>query len=317
MGGITMNEYDVVKLLKKYGVDYYKMSEESQEFLLYKDLTNMENILIYLVNDKKVNPRSIEKSPSIFSVSVETIKENYTFLENEDIYLSNVNNCLHILETNPNKLSETYNYILNHYGLKYLNKTTYILRIPVEKIQTVEKNFSNILSKDLILSASASKYDIYDLTKIINTCINENINIYSTIFLRDAEELKKIINVCKENEIKITGSVFHKTADDIKDIIKICKEKGVNLSNSMFSTPNDEIAKLIDICQAENLTPEGLIFRKDSANAQAIINYCKEKNIPLKKSFFRAEYTDFKDIIDFCISNNYPILEVKLRLKKI
>ena len=51
------------------------------------------------------------------------IKENYTFLENEDIYLSNVNNCLHILETNPNKLSETYNYILNHYGLKYLNKT--------------------------------------------------------------------------------------------------------------------------------------------------------------------------------------------------
>ena len=33
-----MNEYDIAKLLKKYGADYYKISEEKQELLLTKNL---------------------------------------------------------------------------------------------------------------------------------------------------------------------------------------------------------------------------------------------------------------------------------------
>ena len=108
-----MNEFDLINFLKHYNINYDNLKDYSQDILLTKNPTNMNKILTYLIIDKKIDPKCLEKCPSILYGNFDLIKDNYEFLENqEDIYLSNINNCLHILSSD---FRETY-------YLKYNNK---------------------------------------------------------------------------------------------------------------------------------------------------------------------------------------------------
>ena len=45
-----MNEYDLVKLFLKYHIDY----ESLKEITITNDINNLEEILRYLINEKKI-----------------------------------------------------------------------------------------------------------------------------------------------------------------------------------------------------------------------------------------------------------------------
>ena len=47
-----MNEYDLVKLFLKYHIDY----ENLKEITITNDINNLEEILRYLINEKKISP---------------------------------------------------------------------------------------------------------------------------------------------------------------------------------------------------------------------------------------------------------------------
>ena len=83
--------------------------------------------------------------------AVNNIKENYEFLITTKINTGNIETTLHILNTNPKNLKETYNYVLNNYGIEYINRITSILSTSIDRIKQIEGLFND---KSLVISAA-------------------------------------------------------------------------------------------------------------------------------------------------------------------
>lgn len=179
--------YTLESLLKKYGIDATKVINKNNNILEYGEYQDIDKTLNYLVKELHINARNIEKCPSIMYMAVNNIKENYEFLITTKINTGNIETTLHILNTNPKNLKETYNYVLNNYGIEYINRTTSILSTSIDRIKQLEGLFND---KSLVISAAISRNNM--------------------------DEIKKIIDVCKKNNISITGNVFKKTSEDIE-----------------------------------------------------------------------------------------------------
>lgn len=109
--------YTLESLLKKYGIDSNKVLNKNNNILKYGEYQDIDRTLNYLLNELHINTKNIEKSPSIMYYDVNNIKENYDFLVKSKINIINIETTLHILSTNPKDLKDTYNYILNNYGI--------------------------------------------------------------------------------------------------------------------------------------------------------------------------------------------------------
>ena len=332
-----MNEYDLVKLFLKYHIDY----ENLKEITITNDINNLEEILRYLINEKKISPKNLAKSPSIFNTKSITIKDNFSFLEEVNLKKA-LSNCLHVLNTNNDKLKETYYYVLENYGPSYLEKITSILSVPVERIKLIELSFSDTLSKENILSAATSKFDIFDLTKIINTCINEKIKILPTVFLRNSDEIKALSTICHQKKVSLNTTMFHRSPDEVEQIINFCQEKSLAILGAYFLRKPDEVEEIINItknisdkplslafnrtpsevkdiikiCQEEKTPLTSNMFLRTPGEVKKIIKLCQKENIPLTGSHFQQPYQDFEDILGYCQENNLNLTASMLFRKK-
>ena len=214
-----IEQTDLMKLLESYKIDYKKVMTD--KVLDKGEYFGIKHVLEYLVNELKINPKNIEKCPSILYLNVNEVRKNYEFLKQEKINISDVETCLHVLSTDNKDLKETYYYVLENYGLMTINRITSILRCNKDRIINIEKYG---LSKDVTISASVSRRTIYEIEKIIRICKKYNIEITGSVFKQNAEEIEKIVEICKKYNIEITGSVFLKKSSSLQKTINFIIE---------------------------------------------------------------------------------------------
>ena len=186
--------YRLEDLLKKYGIDTNKILSKNNKILDRGEYQDIDRTLNYLINEVGISPRNIEKCPSIMYYAIDNIRGNYEFLIKQGVNISSIETALHILNTEPKILKETYYYVLDNYGNEYINSSTTILKVPVDRVIAIEKILSD---KSLILSAACSWNSV--------------------------DEIEKIIKICKKYNIPITGSIFHRTADELEKSIDYVK----------------------------------------------------------------------------------------------
>ena len=136
-----INESKLKEICDTYKIDYDKLVNNNENVLKNGEYYSICYVLDFLRDELNIEPRNIEKCPSILYRNIENIKSNYEFLKNEQITKYSVEGCLHILSTEPTELKRTYQYIMQNYGIRYLNARTTILRIPVDRIKNIEIKF--------------------------------------------------------------------------------------------------------------------------------------------------------------------------------
>ena len=299
-----IGKYELDELLSKYGVDASKVVGKNSNVLTYGEYQEIKNVLEFLVCECRISPRNIEKCPSILSYNTQNIRENYEFLKNSNVNLSNVGTTLHVLCANPSDLKETYNYVLENYGMGYINRTTSILAINVDRIKKIEKMLND---KSLVISAAVSRLSIADILKDITFCKKNNIPITGSVFQKKSDEIERIVKVCKENKISISDSFFRQTTDEIERIIKVCKENNILISDSVFRQTADEIERIIKVCKENNIPITASVFQKKSDEIERIVKVCQKNNIPIMGNVFRRTADEIEQIIIICNENNVPI----------
>ena len=245
-----VNREQFEEICNKYGLDSKKLIKNNENVLEKADYNSICYVLDFLRDTLKVTPNNIEKCPSILYLKIEAIKENYNFLKEKEINMKDVETCLHILSTEPSQLKRTYEYVSdeNRYGKKYIEQTTSILRVPVERIQEIEERCPE-LTKENILSAAISRKDVDEIKKIEQVCKDNEIEVTGSVFYRIAAEIKEIVEVCKENGIEVTGSVFRRTAAEIKEIVEVCKENRIEATGAIFLKTAAEIKEIVEVCK--------------------------------------------------------------------
>ena len=304
-----INANELKLLLEKYKIDYQKVIGKNPNVITKSFYESVKYVLEYLVDELKIESKNIEKCPSILYLNVYSIKENYDFLLNSDITISNINSCLHILSTEPNRLRETYYYVLENYGISVLNFTTSILSHRKDYIIEIERTFNKnkIKDKKIIMSACIQKIDSTEIEKIIKVCRENNIEITGSVFLRTSKEIEKIIKICKENNIEITGSVFLRTSEEIEEIIKVCGENNIEITGSIFKKPAEEIEKIIKVCKDNKIEITGSVFMKPAKEIEEIIKICKDNKIEITSSVFKKPAKKTEEIIKVCKDNKIEI----------
>ena len=135
--------YKLESLLKKYGIDASKILSKNDIILDRGEYQDIDKTLHYLINELGINPRNIEKCPSVMYHAIDNIRGNYEFLIRTGVNISSIESALHILNTEPNILKETYSYVLDNYGKEYINRFTTVLRTSVNRIKVIEKLLSD------------------------------------------------------------------------------------------------------------------------------------------------------------------------------
>ena len=297
-----IEQTDLMKLLESYKIDYKKVMTD--KVLDKGEYFGIKHVLEYLVNELKINPKNIEKCPSILYLNVNEVRKNYEFLKQEKINISDVETCLHVLSTDNKDLKETYYYVLENYGLMTINRTTSILRCKKDRIIDIEKYG---LSKDVTISASVSRRTIYEIEKIIEICKKYNIEITGSVFMKSADEIAKIVEICKKYNIEITGSVFNQNAEEIEKIVEVCKKYNIEIKGNVFKQNADEIEKIIEICKKYNIEITGSVFMKSEDEIEKIIEICKKYNIEITGTVFRQSADEIEKIVEICKKYNIEI----------
>lgn len=206
-----ISENKLQEICDKYQINFEKLVKNNPNILSNGEENNIKYVLEFLKNELKISANNIEKCPSILYKAVDNIELNWQFLKKENITVSNIESCLHILSSEPVELKRTYEYIEKNYGLIYLNSNTSILRVKLERIHAIEQNFQELNQKQK-LQAATSRLDIDEIKKMIEVCNKNGIEITGSVFKKTADEIEKIVEVCNKNGIGITGTVFNKTA---------------------------------------------------------------------------------------------------------
>lgn len=304
--GVNMNEiYKLDDLLKKYGIDTSKVLSKSDIILDCDKYQRIDRTLNYLINELGISPRNIERCPSIVYYTVDNIKENYDFLVKENVNINNAITTLHILNTNPMELKETYYYVRDNYGIEYINKIATILKVRVSKIKAVEKILTD---KSMIIAAAYSRNSIEEICMIVEVCRRHNIKITSSVFLISAKELEKVIKVCMKNNIPIKGCIFHRTAKDIKRIIKICEDNNIEITGNVFNKSAKEMKKIVDTCKKYGVPITSSVFLKNAKEVERIIIVCRENNISIIGAIFKRTAKEIDTIVKLCEKYSTPII---------
>ena len=300
-----VNRKQFEEICNKYGLDSKKLIKNNENVLEKADYNSICYVLDFLRDTLKVTPNNIEKCPSILYLKIEAIKENYNFLKEKEINMKDVETCLHILSTEPSQLKRTYEYVSdeNRYGKKYIEQTTSILRVPVERIQEIEERCPE-LTKENILSAAISRKDVDEIKKIEQVCKDNEIEVTGSVFYRIAAEIKEIVEVCKENGIEVTGSVFKRTAAEIKEIVEVCKENRIEATGAIFLKTAAEIKEIVEVCKENGIEATGSVFLKTATEIKGIVEVCKENRIEITGSIFVKNSKQLKENIEY-IKQNY------------
>lgn len=108
---IMISENKLQEICDKYQINFEKLVKNNPNILSNGEENNIKYVLEFLKNELKISANNIEKCPSILYKAVDNIELNWQFLKKENITVSNIESCLHILSSEPVELKRTYEYI--------------------------------------------------------------------------------------------------------------------------------------------------------------------------------------------------------------
>ena len=298
-----MMEYNaLVILLNKYGINGELLIKNNPKVLEYVEYNNAEEIIIFL-KDIGINPKNIEKCPSIlFLKSVNEIRDVYNFLDKETkLRHIDIEDCLHILSSDLDSVRNIYNYVLDKYGLNTLINCPGILGGNYFNIVDITKTLEKTIGLDIVIDNGGSvlcKTTSEEIVKILTIpefkynketkSYNKNL-LTATTFKRTYEEIKDILNLkyWEEEEFKplLTPSIWHKVANQIEDILNLKYWKEEKFKPLLTSS----------------------IWRKDASQIEDILNlkYWKEEKFKplLTPSIWLKNAVQIETNIEICLNN--------------
>ena len=215
-----IGEYTLKILCDKYNISSDKIVNNN--ILTQGEYIDIDKTLDYLINKLNISGSNIEKCPSILYKNVAEIEKNVSFLKQQKISFSSIENCLHVLSTNSEDLVETYKYIEENYGVSALNKNTSALSCNKELIIEVERLN---LNKDWNLTIANSIGFGYTTIENVKAMINSveykeypELFTSTTLAKSDIEKIQAIIN---SEEFKEHRELFTSTTLAKSNVEKI------------------------------------------------------------------------------------------------
>ena len=295
-----IGNYTLAMLCEKYGIDATKIVKKNNNVLDLGEYSRIDYVLDYLVNELKIDARNIEKCPSILYRNVFQIKKNVIFLKSKDISFSDIETCLHVLTAEADELKNTYNYVLEKYGLSAIKMITSVLSVPVSIIKDIESlniGFGN--SSDNLRIAVGIEWGSTNVEEIVKIINSEEFKAHPELFTSETlartklEDIKAIIT---SEEFKAHPELFtsetlaHAKLEDIKKLLQMDlwnNSKYANLLTSSIVAKSKQMLKKIPILikLAENYGFEeclntNFLLHSPSQN-YALIRYLNGNDIPL------------------------------------
>ena len=178
-----INEVSLESICKKYGINYVRLIQHHDSILKRGNYEEIESMLKLLINDLKIQPKNIEKCPSILYKNVEVVEENINFLKSEHFKMNSIESCLHILSADPDSFKQMYYYVTTKYGAAALYKHLSILSVPIDILKAVENLYiPNIGSDGNLTIAMGIDYENTTLKDLINVLDSEEYRMYSHLF---------------------------------------------------------------------------------------------------------------------------------------
>ncbi len=251
-----IGEYLLEILCDKYKVSKEKIVNKNNNILSYGEFSEIDKTLNYLINTLKVNPRNIEKCPSILYRNTDEIQKNIVFLKEKTILFSNIETCLSVLSTDSKQLEETYDYVLKNYGIAAINKNTTILSCPIDIIIDIEKLE---LKKEYNLAISSSiSFGYTSLENVIKIIKSDEFKAHPELFTSQTlahAKLEDIQKIIKSDEFKAHPELFTSQTlahAKLEDIQKIIKSDEFKAHPELFTSTTLARAKLEDIQEIIN-----------------------------------------------------------------
>ena len=259
-----IGEYTLKILCDKYNISSDKIVNKNNNILTYGEYIDIDKTLDYLINKLNISGSNIEKCPSILYRNVVEIEKNVSFLRQQKISFSSIENCLHVLSTNSEDLVETYKYIEENYGVSALNKNTSALSCNKELIIEVEKLN---LNKDWNLTIAVSIEFDYTTIENVKVMINSvEYKEYPELFTSQTlahSNIEKIQVIINSEEFKEHRKLFTSTTLAHSNIEKI-----------QAITNSEEFKKYPELFTSQTLAHSNI------EKIQAIINSEEFKKYP-------------------------------------
>ena len=248
-----ISEYTLKMLCDKYNLSVSKIVNKNNNILEYGKFLDIDRTLDYLINVLRISTKNIEKCPSILYRNVDVIKQNVEFLKKQDIHFSNVESCLHVLSSDPNELKETYNYVVENYGINAINKNTSILSCGIEIIKEVENLNLNIGRNSNLSIAIGINFEYTSLEEIQKIIQSKEFKEYQELFTSTTlahARLEEIQEIIQSKEFKEHPKLFTSQTlayAKLEDIQKIIQSKEFKEHPELFTSQTLAHAKLEDI----------------------------------------------------------------------
>ena len=288
-----IGEYTLKILCDKYNISSDKIVNKNNNILTQGEYVDIDKTLDYLINKLNISTSNIEKCPSILYKNVVEIEKNVSFLKQQKISFSSVENCLHVLSTNSEDLVETYKYIEENYGVSALNKNTSALSCNKELIIEVEKLN---LNKDWNLAIAQSIGFAYTTIENVKAMINSveykeypELFASTTLSHSNIEKIQAIINSeeFKEHRELFTSTTLAKS--NVEKIREMLNSEEFKKYSELFTSEtlaNSNIEKIQAIINSKEFKEHRELFTSTTLaesnieKIQAIINSEEFKKYP-------------------------------------
>ena len=249
-----IGQYTLKMLCEKYGISSDKLVNKNNNILTNGEYQDIDSTLDYLVNILKISSNNIEKCPSILYRNVNNIRENVDFIRNCNIHFSNIESCLHVLNSEPFELKMTYEYVKENYGLDIINRITSILSVPKDIIKNVEKLNIPFTNKNGNLSVAVGiewgSTNLEEIQKIIQSQeFKEHPELFTSTTLAHAK-LKEIQNIIKSDEFNAHPELFTSETlarANFEEIQKIIQSREFKEHPKLFTSQTLARAKFEEI----------------------------------------------------------------------
>ena len=249
-----IGQYTLKMLCEKYGISSDKLVNKNNNILTNGEYQDIDSTLDYLVNILKISSNNIEKCPSILYRNVNNIRENVDFIRNCNIHFSNIESCLHVLNSEPFELKMTYEYVKENYGLDIINRITSILSVPKDIIKNVEKLNIPFTNKNGNLSVAVGiewgSTNLEEIQKIIQSQeFKEHPELFTSETLARVK-LEEIQNIIKSKEFEAHPELFTSETlahANLKEIQKIIQSQEFKEHPKLFTSETLARAKFEEI----------------------------------------------------------------------
>lgn len=287
----VIGEYTLKILCDKYNISSDKIVNNN--ILTQGEYIDIDKTLDYLINKLNISGSNIEKCPSILYKNVAEIEKNVSFLKQQKISFSSIENCLHVLSTNSEDLVETYKYIEENYGVSALNKNTSALSCNKELIIEVERLN---LNKDWNLTIANSIGFGYTTIENVKAMINSveykeypELFASTTLAHSNIEKIQTIINseeFKEHRELFTSETLAHSNIEKIQAIINSKEFKKYPKLFTSQTLAKSNVEKIREMLNSEEFKKYSELFTSETLaqsnveKIQAIINSEEFKKYP-------------------------------------